>query len=227
MRRALALVVLALGIFAGTAGSASAADELGLSPDGVTWAATLPGPIFDPAFRWVPGDSEIGTFYVRNQSTDDGVLGLTMQAAEVTDLIETGDLTVSARVDGGAWNGVTTAGPHDLITDESVPAGAVRKVEVKVDFDPASDNQSEEKVLDLGFTVSLHQAAEVSGPGNGNNGGNGGSNNGSGNNGSGNGSLPNTGSDIRPWMFLVSGLSIAFGVILARRASTKERTHHG
>jgi len=223
VKRLLALVVpalgLALGLIAGPVGPASAADELGLSPDGVTWAGALPGPIFDPAFRWVPGDSEIGTFYVRNQSTDDGVLDLTMQAAQVTDLIDTGDLSVSARVNDGDWAAVTTAGPHTLVTAEDVPSGEVRKIDVKVDFDPESVNDSQEKVLDLRFTVSLHQGPIVSAPG-----GDGAGGNGSGGDGN---NLPNTGSDIHPWMFLVAGLSIVLGALLARRSSRTERAHHG
>lgn len=222
MKRALALVLLALGLVGGAlAGPASAAGELGLSPDGVHWAATLPAPIFDPAFRWVPGDSEIGTFYVRNQSSDPGVLDLTMLATAVTDLIDTGDLTVSARVDGGAWTGVKTSGPHALVAGEDVPAGAIRKVDVKVDFAPASANDSQEKVLDLRFTVSLHQGSSVSGPSGGS-----GSGNGSGPGHGGNG-LPNTGSDIHLWMLLVGGFSIALGVFLARISSPTERKTHG
>ncbi|MBO9521284.1 MAG: LPXTG cell wall anchor domain-containing protein [Nocardioidaceae bacterium] len=218
MKRLLAFLVLSWGLVLPSAG---AAGELGLSPDGVTWASQLPGPIFDPAFRWVPGDSETGTFYVRNQSADLGLLGLTMQSSQVTDLIDLGDLTVSTRLDGGAWTEVSTSGPHTLLTEDEVEPGAVRRIDVRVALDPASGNASQDKALDLRFLVTLHQGPVVSQPGDGDGGGDG---DGSGTAGPG-GHLPNTGSDVQPWMFLVSGLSIALGVVLARRSSKKDKAH--
>ena len=224
MKRLMLLLVSTLGLLGLVAtGPAHAAGELGLSPDGVTWSSALPGPIFDPAMRWVPGDVETGVFYVRNQSTDPGVLDLTMLASQVTDLIDTGDLTVAARVGAGDWTTVGTAGPHELIAPTQVPAGAVRRIAVRVTFDPASDNQSQDKALDLRFRVRLSQDSSVSGPEQPQGGG------GTGVDapgpGNGDNDLPNTGSGIHPWMFLVSGLSIALGVVLARRSSKKEEAH--
>ena len=57
-----------------TATPAVAADEIGLSSDGFSWGSTLPQPLFDPAFRWVPGDRETASFWVRNQSGDGALL---------------------------------------------------------------------------------------------------------------------------------------------------------
>lgn len=218
MRRLLAALLLAALALVGVPATATAAGELGLSNNGTTWSATLPSPIFDPAFRWVPGDSETGTFYIRNQSPDSGLLDLTMLASQVTELIDSGDLTVSAQVDGGDWVGVTTAGPHALITDEPVPAGAVRRINVRVDFDPASTNPTQDQRLDLRFNVALTQDTSVAPPTN-----PGGDGDGDGN-GNGGSDLPNTGSGVRLWMILVGGLSIALGVVVARRSSNEGKT---
>lgn len=231
MKRLLASLTLTAALLGAGTAPASAAGELGLSPDGVTWSAALPAPIFDPSFRWVPGDVETGVFYVRNQSSDPGVLDLTMMASQVTDLIDTGDLTVEARVGAGDFVGVDTAGPHLLVEGAPVPSGGVRRIAVRVSFDPASTNASQEKVLDLRFRVRLSQDSSVAPPtqpegpdGGGGVEGPGGAD--------GDGDLPATGSGVHPWMFLVSGLSIALGVLLARRSSRNDTTlpegaHHG
>jgi hypothetical protein len=207
---AAATVLLGLGI-----APSSAANELGLSPDGVTWGDALPGPLFDPAFRWVPGDSEIRTFYVRNQSSDDGVLNVTLLTGPVETLVDTGDLRVSARVGSDAYTSATAAGAHLLVNQVPVAAGEVRKVSVKVDFDPASTNQSQQLRLDLHFKVSLTQdTTAVQPPSNGGNG-----------NGGGGAGLPNTGTVLTPWMLLLAGVLVGSGIGLigfARRGSRAE-----
>ncbi|RNL79192.1 LPXTG cell wall anchor domain-containing protein [Nocardioides marmorisolisilvae] len=203
---------------------ASAAGELGLSPDGVTWGDALPGPLFDPALRWVPGDSEVRTFYVRNQSSDDGVLDVTLLTGPVESLIDTGDLSISAKVGNGDYTSAATAGDHQLVKQVVVAAGAVRKLSVKVDFDPASTNSSQQLRLDFRFKVSLSQdTTAVQPPSN----GGGGNNNGNG----GHGDLPGTGTVVTPTMLLLGALLVAAGTGLigySRRRVTRleERPSH-
>ena len=209
---AAATVLLGLGI-----APASAANELGLSPDGVTWGDALPGPLFDPALSWVPGDSETRTFYVRNQSSDDAILNVTLLTGPVETLVDTGDLKVSAKVGSGAFTSAQTAGEHRLVNQVPVAAGEVRKVSVKVDFDAASTNQSQRLELDLRFRVSLSQDTTAVQPPN-----NGGNGNG---NGGGDGDLPNTGSVVTPWMLLLAGALVGSGIGMigfARRGSRNE-----
>src|SRR3954451_20332829 len=132
---AAALLVLLAAV--GLASPASAATKLELSANGVTWGANLPAPLFDPAFRWVPGDSESRSFYVRNHTGQDAVLNVIMLPAQFGDLMASGDLTVSAQLDGGTWVGASSAdNSHFLITNASVPGKAVRKINVRVDFAP-------------------------------------------------------------------------------------------
>ena len=211
----------------GFAAPASAAGELELSPDGVTWAAGLPAPLFDPAFRWVPGDSETASFYVRNQSSDAGVLNVIMLPAQFGDLMASGDLTVSAQVDGGSFVGATSAdNSHSLIVDAAVPAGAVRKINVRIDFNPLSGNTTENRQVGLAFDVNLSQAGTVVlAPTTGNGG-----------SGSGGpkhhahhpGLLPGTGNDVSLSMILLAALLCVGGAGLALfsqrpRNATKEK----
>ena len=213
-----ATVLLGLGVPA-----ASAAGELGISPDGVTWGDALPGPLFDPSFSWVPGDSETRTFYVRNQSSDDAVLNVTLLTGPVETLIDTGDLKVSARVGNGAFTSASTAGPHRLVNQVSVAPDEVRQVSVKVDFDPASTNESQQLRLDLQFNVVLTQDITAVQPPS-NPGGNGNGNGGHGN-------LPGTGTVVTPFMLLLAALLIAAGlgfIGFGRRRNTRleERPSH-
>lgn len=229
-----ALVSLLLGVLTtlGLTLPAHAVGELGVSPDGITWAATLPAPLFDPDFRWVPGDVEVASFYVRNQDTETGVLQVVMADTAVRELMETGDLEVAARVDAGAYVGVNVVGPQTLVQDEQVPPGEVRRIDVRVTFDPASPNASENKRFNLRFNVTLSQDASVLPPVDG-----GGDDNGGGevagptDGGAGAGNLPSTGSAISPELLLLAVILCAGGLGLVGfgrrdRASKERQTTH-
>ena len=215
---ALLTVMAALGF----ASPASAVDKLELSADGISWGTSLPAPLFDPSFRWVPGDSETASFYVRNHTGQDAVLNVIMLPAQFGDLMASGDLTVSAQVDGGTWVGATTAdNSHFLITNASVPGKAVRKINVRIDFAASSGNATQDRQVGLAFDVNLTQGrAIVLAPTQG--GGHGGPKDNH------PGSLPNTGNDVSPLMILLAALLCAGGAALALVSqrtpdTTKER----
>ena len=221
IRRMILGLVAGLMVLAGSMAPASAAGELGLSPDGVTWAAALPGPLFDPAFSWVPGDSEQASFYVRNQSADAAVLNVTLLTGPVEDLIDSGDLKISVRLDNGPFTSAITAGSHLLLDNLPVDSGTVHEVTVQIDFDPQSTNVTQTKQLDFRFDVTLSQDASVLPPTDG--GGNGGN--------GGNGSLPDTGTVVSPFMLLFAVLLFAVGAGLVgysrrRYTALEERPSH-
>lgn len=141
--------------------AAVAADNLGLSPDGVTWSPNLTTPLFDPAFRWIPGDTETSSFWVRNQSSDNATLDVSILGSGVDSLMQTGDLAVTVRAAHGSGSTTTTTARHELITSRVVNPGQTERIDVTVAFDPASGNQSQAKALDLRFEVRLTQ--DVSG----------------------------------------------------------------
>jgi hypothetical protein len=197
--------------------SAAVADgELGLSADGQTWGRNLSKPLFDPAFRWVPGDRETASFWVRNQSDGPAVLDVTMVGSAVDSLIRTGDLTVRVVTESGAAGSTSTPGSHSLVRSLRVPRGQSERVDVTVDFDRASTNESEVKNLNLAFDVRLTQDTTAADRGTGDD------------DGSGHRDddrdvgLPGTGGPSW-WVFPLGTALVAGGVALATR-TRRERT---
>jgi len=216
-RRIAAYLLGALALILGTVTPAVAANELGLSADGVHWGNSLPGQLFDPSMRWVPGDSETRTFYVRNQSKDAAVLDVTLVTGPVEALIETGDVSIGVRVDNGVFESANTSGTHVLASQVPVARGQRHRIDVRVAFDPASTNASEAKRLRLRFNVRLSQDASVLPPTNG----------GTGDNPGHGGVLPGTGSVITPGLLVLATLLCSAGLALVgfgrRSREPKER----
>lgn len=162
--RALVAALAAVLLLLGLAGPASA-DGIGLSNDGAHFGDGLAGPLFDPDVRWVPGDERTARFWVRNDAQQAGALRLTMTDDGVRSLLATGDVTVSARAAGTGWTTVDSTGTRVLVDGTVVPPRGRRWVDVRVAFDPASGNESQGRLLDLGLEVSLTQSSAVLAPG--------------------------------------------------------------
>lgn len=152
MRMALAFSAVALW-----PAPAMAADELGLSNDGSAWSGNLPQPLFDSGFRWVPGDVKTASFYVRNQSRDGALLDLSVTGTTVRTLTQTGDLDIAVRVGDGSWVDTRQSGAQRLVTSAPVASGQQSRVDVRVELDRDSANQSQAKQVDLQFAVRLTQ----------------------------------------------------------------------
>src|SRR5688500_5683454 len=99
-----------------TATPAVAADEIGLSSDGGSWSSTLAQPLFDPAFRWVPGDHETASFWVRNESDDSALLDVAILGSSIDSLMETGDLTVTVAAASGGGASTTRPDRQELLS---------------------------------------------------------------------------------------------------------------
>jgi hypothetical protein len=196
---------------------ATAADELGLSNDGITWSASLPSPLFDSHFLWVPGDRQQRTFWLRNQSSDNAVLDVTVLGSTVDSLMESGDLTVEMRAGTGPWHSTRQVGAHKLISSMDVAPGQQEKVTVAVDFDLASPNHSQIKKYNLNVEVRLTQDTHR-GNADGHQDGDG-----SDGRGHGDGDLPGTGGP--PWWVLPVGTGLTGGGIGLVVGARKERTH--
>lgn len=149
--------LVALVLVALTPAAAHAADELGLSNDGATWSGSLEQPLFDSAIRWVPGDSRSESFFVRNQAQEDGELSVRVLAVTRDDLLDTGDLQVSARAGEGPWSRVDEPGTHVLV-QRDLAVGERERVDVRVELDPASTNVSQLRMLDLQLDARLTQS---------------------------------------------------------------------
>jgi LPXTG-motif cell wall-anchored protein len=152
------LVLLVATLLAVVAAPASAEGEIGVSPDGVHWSSSLGAPLFDPTLRWVPGDTRESSMYVRNQAAQAAEMVVDVVGAEVDSLLETGDLTVSGRVDDGDWRDLAGPGTHRLLDAVAARPGEVLKVDLRVAFAATSVNVSQALSLNLNLRVGLTQA---------------------------------------------------------------------
>ncbi|MEJ1090369.1 hypothetical protein [Microbacterium istanbulense] len=192
---ALAVMLSALTlVFAGATG-ASAADGISVSRDGRTWASTLPSPLFDDSVRWVPGDTRVAQFFVRNDSGMPSEMQVDFVSTRIDELVRIGDLEVSARVDGGPWGSVDAAQTEEL-ADATVAAGGVRPVEVRVTL--PSDSPNLTQILDLAFEVRVTLSQQAGG-------------------------LIPTGGDIRLALLVVAATVAATGAILLGLARRRDR----
>lgn len=151
--------LVAVGASLVLGGQAAHADSqrTGLSRDGVSWGTHLEQPLFDPDFRWVPGDVETKTFFVRNQSEDGGLLSLVVRGTAVEGLLRTHDLGVLARADGRSWQHLSGPGSHDLLAGASLASGEQSMVQVRVAFGAPSLNRSQSLPVDLDFEVGMEK----------------------------------------------------------------------
>lgn len=157
----LASVVFGVVVVLGAPVAAVAANEVGLSSDGTSWGPTLDRPLFDPNFRWVPGDKESSSFWVRNQSATAARLDIDVIGSAIESLVETGDVEVAVRVDDGSWVATRQSGRQSLATAVPVGPGERHKVTVSVRFDPASANVSQTRQWELTFEIRLTQDVGV------------------------------------------------------------------
>ncbi|MBC7595092.1 MAG: LPXTG cell wall anchor domain-containing protein [Kineosporiaceae bacterium] len=196
-----------------TAAPAAAAGELGISSDSVTYAPTFHGPLFGTAIRWVPGDSRTATFYVRNQSPDLASLAITLLGNHIGDLLESGDVTVTATGGGGAVSPVSNGNEQLLLLASGITGGEVVPVHVTVDFNESSPNDTQMRSTDLNFRISLTQSS-ITPQGNGG---------GNGNNGSAS-PLPNTGAPNITWIVALGSILLGTGIAIVSR---RRQTHQG
>lgn len=179
-----------------------AAGELGLSLDGTHWLSSISTPLFDPSFRWVPGDSDTATFFVRNQGGSTGDLTVDILGSKAGDLINSGDLHVTAKGGGGAWKTVSEGGTHRLLTAPHIPNGHVNEISVTVSFDAYSSNLTQLRSSELNFRITLTESAATA---------NGGS------------ALPDTGAADLRWYAASAAFFIATGLALVSRRATSAR----
>lgn len=212
----LSLALVAVLVWPTASGAAtpdsSRSEELGLSWDGRNWSDTLPGSLFDPRIRWVPGDVRTEEFHVRNQADESGDLTISVAATDPDSLLRDEDIVLAARVDRGAWvRFENTAGWFRLQRSE-LAAGGQNRVQVRASFDPGSGNESQADRLSLRFLVTLSDARA-------------GGNDEEPPDEGGNGWLPDTGAPALGWLLVMAGVAIGTGLALVRRGRREELDH--
>lgn len=164
MRRLLLTALIALALLGATSTSAVAADGpvIELSRDGVTWSQDLDEPLFDPAMRWVPGDSETSSFFVRNQGGTAGDLAVDIiGTGNEQALLDSGDLHVTAQGGGGEWQTVSGRGENRLLTALDLADGSVARISVNVTFDEGSTTPTQLEFASFAFRVTLSQSVDA------------------------------------------------------------------
>jgi LPXTG-motif cell wall-anchored protein len=158
--------LLLVGLTATTllgASVAYAADEIGLSDDGVTWSSGLDAPLFDPDVRWVPGDSRTESFFVRNEGPSGASLTIVARSADEDDLLSDDHIDLRARADGGAWVELRNGVASTRLNEREIEQDGVVEVDVNATFDPTSTNRSQVRRLALDLRVRLADAAGTDG----------------------------------------------------------------
>jgi len=154
-------LVVALGTILG-ATPASAATGVGVvevSDDGVTFARSYPGAIFDDIARLTPGDSQSETIYIRNTGPVAGYLRVTLRDVRYSDQHFGNALTVTTSTPGstGSTTAISSANPCQVTHEGTVVApGAVVPVVATLALGNLSgtDGQGATASLALRFTLS-------------------------------------------------------------------------
>ncbi|MBH0129958.1 hypothetical protein [Salinibacterium sp. NK8237] len=141
---------------------ASAATGVGvveLSDDGVSFARTYPGAIFDSIALLSPGDSQSETIYVRNTGTATGYLRITMQDVTYSDSTYANALTVTTSTPSltGSRQAISGASPC-LVTHEGLTVSPGQTVPVTATLNlgdlSGSQGQGATASVSLRFTLS-------------------------------------------------------------------------
>jgi LPXTG-motif cell wall-anchored protein len=212
MYRVLCSILLAAVVLTTGASAARADDEVGLSLDGHQWSSSLSRPLFDPAFRWVPGDTETRSLWVRNQGPTSASMQIGLRALESSALLADDDLQIDARVHNGTWLPLGTDGTTQTLVDRGLAKGARVRVDLRVAFVPTSTNDTQLRTLPLKFVIRLTQAGPGGGPGD------------SGSNGNNGGELPDTGNSVQPWQLWLAFALLGGGLVLVVRRRKEEET---
>lgn len=142
---------------------AHAEDGVAVSHDGVTWGSNLDQPLFDESIRWVPGDSRMARFYVRNDTDDTARMDVDLIATNVDELLDTGELDVEVRFAEGPWQGAGQARSLRL-SSQQVGGRASGPVDVRVSFRADATNVSELLAFQMNLRVTLTET-EAAPPG--------------------------------------------------------------
>lgn len=161
---ALAGLVAMVLLAPGTVAHAAPADDVVVSADGTTWSDALPSPLFDPGFRWVPGDVRTAAFWVGNRADDAGDLAIVARTGAGSDGSVADHVTLEARRASGSWVVLRADGRSRSLPGTALAAGAEERVLVRAGFSPGAGNPTQRRRLLLDFEVVLSRTPGVAGP---------------------------------------------------------------
>lgn len=154
--RSLAAVALAAAMVLVAADPATAADELELSTDGVSYADTIATPLFSSADLLVPGDSRQSTFWVRNATSFQTYLRVAINGATYTDTDYAVALTLQGAVPGTTGTPISVASTSTCrVLIYGVSLAPAEEVEVTLTLQLGDLDGSEGQTADVGITVGV------------------------------------------------------------------------
>lgn len=145
---------LAAGLFAltlsGSAGATAGADGNGPTVEGLAWSrdgghfqASLPEPIVAPGQRLAPGQAEQGRLWVRNDTSADADLVLSLRLAPGAPargaVLKKRSLTLAAQLVDDEWRSMKVQPEARSIVVGTLAAGAAVPVTVRVALSPGAD----------------------------------------------------------------------------------------
>jgi hypothetical protein len=130
------LVVAPLTLFAVLAlFEVEAEDSIGLSLDGVHWAAKVDGALLASAEPWAPGEVRSAIVYVRNGGPDPVNARVSVSTRSTDDLVRGGFLSLAATVGEGRSVAVpVSASANDVMVDD-LASGATVPMTLTATFD--------------------------------------------------------------------------------------------
>ncbi len=135
----------------------AAADEISVSSNGTVWVDELSGSLFDARDRWVPGDEETRSFWVRNDGPTGARLTVSVESTDTDRLLAADDIDLSARAEGRAWVELRNGVPSQALTSSALERRGTARVDLRATFSQASTNPSQTRRLPLRFVVTLTQ----------------------------------------------------------------------
>ena len=166
-RRVLAAFATALGLVASinlvaAPSPASAATELLVSADGVTFGTSLPGGLFDGVGPMVPEDTATASFWVKNPTVDLASFRVSVQDMIVSSPVLATSMTLSTWDQG---TGMTNTSQLDtlavcdvVVPGQSLPGGAIIRVDMTITMLSVTGSTAQGQIGELNFLAAMRDA---------------------------------------------------------------------
>ena len=138
-----------------SASGAQVWSQLVMSRNGHQWSDDLNRPLFDGADTLIPGVERTSSFYVRNQSSDRGVLEVSVRIPGQAGLAGRDAFRLALRGAGGWQRADLDSGAPDLRLE--LAKGAVQKIYVRIRLLPTARNASMDDSMRFNLQVRLTQ----------------------------------------------------------------------
>jgi len=155
-----ALVGLAAVVLPGTAATAASNPEILVSDDGVTFTPQLTTGLFTGLGLLVPEESISASLWVRNPSTTDGSMRLSVADLVTTSEVFTQNVTLTAVSGTGAWTWTLAdlTACNNVIPSLPIRAGETVRIDMTVTMLDVDGQTAQDESAQLGMAVDVRDA---------------------------------------------------------------------